>query len=251
MKLEEPILAVLLLSLLAAGSAALGALPFLGGRRPARIWIGAAYAVAGGAMLGAGYLLMSRALEQGTLGVVLGAALGVLYSRWVQGYAEIDDLKRDPPTEGHAPDFGYKVLLQDTLHSSAEGLAIGVAFALELSLGIFLALALAVHNIGEAMALSDVLHRRGMKPMDCAGLAIITNVPQPLLAIVGFALAPALAGIFPGMLGFAAGALVYLVLTDLLPASYRRADDRIVAFLVSAAAGAVVLLEAVVGGGGA
>ena len=82
-----------------------------------------------------------------------------------------------------------------------------------------------------------------------AGLAIVTNVPQPLLAIVGFALAPALEGIFPGMLGFAAGALVYLVLTDLLPASYHRADDRLVAFLVSAAAGAVALLEAVLRGG--
>ena len=70
---NEPVLAVLLFSSLAALLAALGVLPFLAGRRPAAVWIAGAYALASGLMLGAGHLLMSRGLERGALSVVAGA----------------------------------------------------------------------------------------------------------------------------------------------------------------------------------
>lgn len=241
----EPVLLVLLYGSFAAASAALGALPFVGGRRPAAAWIGAAYALAGGAMLGVGYLLMERGLDRATISVVLGAVAGVAYSRWLQSYAGLEDLDPRPGGEGGV-EYGYKILLQNTLHASIEGAAIGVAMALELRLGIFLALALAVHNVGEAMALTDVLRRRGVSALEAAGLAVVTNVVQPLLAVAVFALVPAFRQLFPAFLGFAAASLVFLALTELVPASYHRADARVVAFLVSAAAGAVVLLEAVI-----
>lgn len=242
----EPVLLVLLFGALAAAATALGALPFVGGRQPDLAWIGAAYAVAGGAMIGVGYLLMSRGLPKAPLAVVLGAGFGVAYTSWAQFYAGLDTLDTRPGRES-GPDYGYKIILQNTLHSSAEGVAIGVAMALELSLGIFLALALAVHNVGEAMALTDVLRRRGMTAGESAGLAVVTKVAQPLLAIVAFALAPALGGFAPALVGFAAGALVFLALTELVPASYQRLDARHVALLISSAAAAVVFLHALVG----
>ena len=244
----EPVLLVLLFGSLAAGSAALGALPFAGGRRPGPAWIGSAYALAGGAMLGVGYLLMSRGLAEATLPVVLGAVAGVAYTRWVQSYAGLDDL--DDRADLPAP-YSYKFILQDTLHASAEGVAIGVAMALELELGIFLAVALAIHNVGEAMALTDVLRGRPAADTapttvgESAGLAVVTNVTQPLMAVVAFAISPALGALFPAFVGFAAAALVFLTLTDLVPASYQRADARLVALLVSVAAAVVVLLQAV------
>jgi zinc transporter ZupT len=99
------------------------------------------------------------------------------------------------------------------------------------------------------MALTDVLRRRGMTAGESAGLAVVTKVAQPLLAIVAFALAPALGGLAPALLGFAAAALVFLALTELVPASYQRLDARRVALLVSTAAGAVVFLHSLVGEG--
>lgn len=246
----EPVLLVLLFGSLAAAATALGALPFVGGRRPDLVGIGAAYALAGGAMLGVGYLLMSHGLEEATLPVMLGAGAGVVYTRWIQYYAGVDTLDMRPGREDGA-DYGYKIILQNTLHSAAEGVAIGVAMAQELALGAFLALALALHNVGEAMALTDVLRRRDMTAGESAGLAVVTKVAQPLLAIVAFALAPALGGLAPALLGFAAAALVFLALTELVPASYQRLDARRVALLVSAAAGAVVLLQSLIGEGAA
>lgn len=200
-------------------------------------------------MLGMGYLLMTHGLEQATLTVIAGAGVGVAYAGWVRSYARLEALD-SRPGGGSGAEQGYKVILQNTLHAAAEGVAIGVAMALERPLGVFLALALAVHNVGEAMALTDVLRRLGMTAGESAGLAVVTNVPQPLLAIVAFALSPALESSFPGMVGFAAASLVFLTLTEVVPDSYRRADARLVALLVSTTAGVVVFLQAVLLGDG-
>ena len=238
----EPVLAVLLFSSLAALLASLGVLPFAAGRLPTAAWIAGAYALASGLMLGAGHLLLSRGLERGTLSVIVGAAAGVLYAWWIKRYTggHVDDRR---PEAAADQGLGYKLLLENMLHATAEGVAIGVAMVLELKLGIFVALALAVHNIGEAMALTDALRRRGISLGEAAGLCVGTNVPQPLLALAVFALDPVLTGLLPAALGFAAGTLAFLVLTELLPASYERARGTMIALVVSATAGAVVLLE--------
>ncbi len=238
----EPVLTVLLFGSLAAVLAALGALPFAGSRRPAAAWIGGANALASGLMLGAGHLLLGRGLEHAAFGTVAGAALGVLYAHTIKRCTGTHVVDRRPE-QATADGLGYKLLLESMLHSAAEGVAIGVAMVVEIRLGIFVALALAVHNIGEAMALTDTLRRRGISAGEAAGLCVGTNVPQPLLALAVFALAPVLDIMLPAALGFAAGALTFLVLTELLPASYQRARGALVALVVSVAAGAVLLLE--------
>ena len=239
---DEPVLAVLLFSSLAALLAALGVVPFAAGRRPGAAWIAGAYALASGLMLGAGHLLMSRGLERGDASVVAGAALGVLYAWWIKRYTGAQVYDRRPEASADE-EPRYKLLLENMLHAAAEGVAIGVAMVLEIKLGVFVALALAVHNVGEGMALTDALHRRGVAIGEAAGLCVGTNVPQPLVALAVFALDPVLAGLLPAALGFAAGALVFLVLTELLPASYERAEGTLIALVVSASAGATLLLE--------
>jgi zinc transporter, ZIP family len=241
-ELVDPVLTVLLYGALAAAAAALGALPFAFGGGPRPWVVGAAYALASGFMLGAGYLLMTEGLKTRTLLSVLGAGLGVVYTWWTQRYPGTDELDVAPDSEIDRDD-GYKTILQSTLHSASEGVAIGVAMVVGLRLGIFMALALAVHNVGEGMGLTAILRRRGMSVAESAGLCVVTNVTQPLFAIVAFALAPALGGSLPAVLGFAAGSLVFLVLTELAPASYERASRTLVATLMSIAAAAVVLLE--------
>jgi ZIP family zinc transporter len=238
----EPVLAVLLFSSLAALLAALGVVPFAAGRQPSPVWIAGAYALASGLMLGAGHLLMSRGLERGAFAVVAGAALGVLYAWWIKRYTGAHVSDRRPET-ANQEGLGYKLLLESMLHATAEGVAIGVAMVLEIKLGVFVALALAVHNIGEAMALTDALRRRGVSIGAAAGLCVGTNVPQPLLALAVFALEPVLGALLPAALGFAAGALVFLVLTELLPASYERAGGTVIALVVTVTAGTVLLLE--------
>lgn len=255
---DEPVSAVLLLSTIAAVVGALGALPFGLPRPPSRAVVGGAYALASGLMLGAGYLLLGRGLDRATVSVIVGAVLGVAYTHWIQVYSGLADLQVDlgaaptamDPIEAAAPELGYKVLLQYALHSAAEGLAIGIAMVLDLRLGVFLALTLAVHNVAESMTLTEILRQRGMTIGEAAGLCVVAKITQPLLALAAFALAPVMTGLLPGALGFAAGCLVFLVLTELLPASYRRTAKLPVGVLVSVAAGAMLLLAHVFVSGG-
>ena len=247
----EPVLAVLLLSTLAAVFGALGALPFGLRRPPSRAVVGGAYALASGLMLGAGYLLLGRGLDRTTISVVVGAGLGVAYTYAIQRYSGLSDLRFDVadttasagPASAAEAEVGYKVLLQYALHSAVEGLAIGIAMVLDLRLGIFIAATLAVHNVAESMALTEILRRRGMSVSQAAGLCVVAKITQPVLALAAFALAPVMTDLLPAALGFTAGSLVFLVLTELLPASYRRTAKVPVGLLVSVAAGAMVLLE--------
>ena len=246
---NQTVLIVLLFSSLAAGSAALGVLPFRSGRRVPLRAIGLAYGLASGLMLGAGYILMAERIAQAVLPVIVGAGLGVGYTYLTHRYSAKKEMGGNPDLEqpNAATDRSIKIVLLSSLHSASEGVAIGVAMAVSLRLGVFLALVLAVHNIAEAMVLTDVLRSRRVSLGEATGMSIVTNVPQILLAIVAFAITPAIPGFLPWALGFAAGALVYLVLTELLPYSYERSGRTGIAVLVSVTSGAVILLKGFLG----
>lgn len=237
---REPVVVVLVCSGLAALMTAFGALPFVDSRKKRPRLIGLAEAAAAGLMLGAAYLLMLRALDRGTIWAIVGAGLGVGYTLSIQWYADVQEIDGDR----ESPIFGYKLLLQNFLHSASEGVAIGVAMVLELRLGIFVAFALGVHNIAEGVALSGVLRDRGMKARQAAGVCVAAKSSQPLFALAIFALEPVLGGgwLTP-MLGLAAGSLAFLVLTELLPDAYDKTPDEWVASVTTAAAAVVILLE--------
>jgi zinc transporter ZupT len=136
------------------------------------------------------------------------------------------------------------VILVNTLHAAHEGVAIGVGMAVSLPFGILMALALAVHNIPEAAIQISIVTNRGARLRDAAALAVVTNVNQVLLAVVSFSVLQAVPTLLPWVLGFAVGALIYLVMVELLPESYREAGHTSIAVVTLVALGMVVLLTA-------
>jgi zinc transporter ZupT len=223
--------AVILYSTIAAVSAALGVLPLVN-RRPFSVrWIGWANALAAGLMLGAAYTLTVAGLDRWVLGGAAGALLGI-------------DIELNHPDQT-APEYASKVFLRNTLHAAPEGIAIGAAMAVNLTFGIFMAIAMAVHNIPEGTALCAALQRRH-RLLTGSLESVAANVPQILFAVLTFALVPAAPGLLPCALGFAAGTLVYLVMVDPLPESYRQAGQTSIALVTSVAIGVVVLLNGLV-----
>ena len=67
-----------------------------------------------------------------------------------------------------------------TVHSAAEGIGVGAAFADGSTLGLLIAIAIAVHNIPEGLAISLVLVPRGTSVSAAAGWSIFSSLPQPL-----------------------------------------------------------------------
>ena len=241
----DPTLVVLIYASVAAAVAGLGALPLLVKKPLPAAWIGWSNALAAGMMLGAAYALMIGGIDRLPAAAALGAVLGIGFVSWTHVVSGAGDLPLNRLNET-SPEYGYRVLLVNTLHSAAEGVAIGCAMVVSLSFGAFMALAIAAHNVPEGTVLSAILTTRGVKLTDAAGLAVATNVSQVLLAIVSFALIGAAPGLLPWALGFAVGSLVCLVLVDLLPECYRQAGSTSIALVTIVAMGILVLL---VGGG--
>lgn len=239
----EPTLTVLLFSALAAMAAGLGVLPHVfRGPTPA-VALGWANALAAGLMIGVAYMLLTVGLEEGAVRGAVGAFLGIAFVRAthaVTGTGELD-LER---AEEAGPEHGYRVILVDTLHAAHEGIAIGVAMLISLPFGIGMALALAVHNIPEAVVLTEMLADRGLRSVQAGALAIAVNLNQILLAVTTFAVVGAAPPLMPWATGFAVGALLYLVLVELLPESYHQAGSTSIALVTLVAMAMVVLLGA-------
>jgi zinc transporter ZupT len=241
MPVADPTLTVLFWSALAAGAASIGVLPLLWRPHPPPLWIGWANALAAGLMLGAAYTLLAAGLDGDAVSLSVGALLGAVFVAATHIAAGTEDLDLNR-LDARAPEYGYQVFLVNSLHSASEGVAIGVAMHLSLPFGIFLAAAMAVHNIPEATVFSAIVTARGVRLPSAAGLSVATNVSQMLMAVATFAVLGAAPAMLPWTAGFAVGALIYLVMVELLPESYHQAGATTIGLVTVLAMGVVVLL---------
>jgi zinc transporter ZupT len=208
-------------ALLSDVATGLGVLPLAGanGQGPKRQ--GMTGAVAGGMMLSASiFALGEKAVQRGTPGAVAaGMALGAVFVGWSARLIA----RRAWQIPG-VSDAGSRrsLLLMSTLfvHSIPEGIAIGVGYATgELSFGLLLAIVIAVHNIPEGTAVAVPLRANGASMAKCAAYAILTSLPQPIVAVPAFLLVSLFQPLLAVSLGFAAGAMVYLVASEMIPES--------------------------------
>jgi len=104
-----------------------------------------------------------------------------------------------------------------TVHSVAEGVGIGVSFGGGADLGLFISLAIAVHNIPEGLAISLVLIPRGVSVWRAGAWSVFSSLPQPLLAVPAFLFVLQFREYLAAGFGFAAGAMGWMVLKELMP----------------------------------
>ena len=215
--MDPTVLEVTLAALITALATGLGALPFLFAPSMSRRWLGISNAIAAGFMLSAALALLIEGAARGPLRVIAGVALGtisIVATRRI--LARHEDLHFG---ELAAADARKAVLIVAvmTVHSFSEGVGVGVSFGGGAALGIFITIAIAIHNIPEGLAISLVLVPRGVRVRAAAGWSIFSSLPQPLLAAPAFLFVEAFRPFLPVGLGFAAGAMTWLVLVELVP----------------------------------
>jgi zinc transporter, ZIP family len=214
---------VALLTALATG---LGALPVLFLKHSEPRWRGIAAATASGMMLSASvFALADEALGRGdAVEVVAGMLLGALFFSWTSRLIE----QRGWTFEGwNTRNSKQAMLLLLTLfvHSIPEGAAIGVGYATgEIKFGWLLAVAIAVHNIPEGTAVSLPLRANGASVGKCIWYSILTSMPQPVVAVPAFLLVSVFQPLLPASLGFAGGAMIFLVIQELLPEAFEHSS---------------------------
>jgi zinc transporter ZupT len=219
-------------ALLTALATGLGALPFALVRVVSPRIVALANAVAAGLMLGASFALVVEGSRYGGAPTEIGVLLGVGF------VLAAERLLRDREVRfaGAAGAGAKRMLLMVavmTVHSAAEGVAVGVAFSGTGALAAAITVAIAVHNVPEGVAITAVLRPRGVSLDRCAGWSIFSSLPQPLLAVPAFLFVQAFAAALPYGLGFAAGAMMFMVFEELLPEAYGDAPRASVAALAS------------------
>ena len=125
-----------------------------------------------------------------------------------------------------------------TVHSFPEGVAVGVSFA-ELGfaggtnvlgvaipvLAIFMTVAISIHNVPEGTAIAIPMRAMGLSKWRMVAAAVFSSLPQPIGAAVAFVFVTWAESFLPFGFGFAAGAMIYLVVTEFIPEALETGAD--------------------------
>jgi len=220
-----------LAALVTALATGLGALPFVFFGDMSRRWLGVSNAIAAGFMLSASGALLIEGGIRDVWRTAAGAAVGAVFiyatHRMLRGYdLEFGELR------GADAMKGVLIVGVMTLHSFSEGVGVGVSYGGGAELGIFITIAIAIHNIPEGLAISLVLVPRGASVRSAAWWSIFSSLPQPLVAVPAFLFVEQFSRFLSVGLGFAGGAMIWLVLAELLPDARAELEtSRLVAWL--------------------
>jgi ZIP family zinc transporter len=233
------ILEAVVAGLLASVACGLGVLPlFLPKVDPAK-HRGMGYAVAGGLMFSASvYNLILPGLDMGehgwqfadvwpiVTGIIVGAGFLAIVEHYLHNLPNPQDLQVGSGSsmlDRWGGRTGLLVFFAMTCHSIPEGVAVGVGYTYDAvgqtlgGLGPTLALAIAIHNIPEGLAVAIPMRSAGASLPRCFMAAFLTSLPQPIAAVPAVLLAWFFQPLMPFLMGFAAGAMIFLIIMELIP----------------------------------
>jgi zinc transporter, ZIP family len=238
---------VFLFALITAIATGIGAIPFVFVKSLTRRWLGASNAVAAGLMLAATFGLIYEGVDYGLLRTLAGAVTGLAFIVLVRKLLQRDE---HPAVFAQMNDIdASKALLivgVMTMHSFTEGVGVGVSFGGGIELGLFITLAIAVHNIPEGLAISLVLVPRGVAWSRAALWSVFSSLPQPLMAVPAFVFVETFKPLLPYGLGFAAGAMIWMVFSELVPDALEEASGNLVAIIVTVSVLAMVAFQVLI-----
>jgi zinc transporter ZupT len=248
---DEPAFRVFIYALITAVATGLGALPFFFVKKMPKKWLGWSGGVASGIMLAASFRLINEGIGYDLLrtlgGVLLGLTFILLSQRWLSNHQDV----HVGELQGASAVKALLIVGVMTIHSFAEGVGVGVSFGGGDDFGIFISLAIAVHNIPEGLAISLVLVPRGVSAWKAAGWSIVSSLPQPLIAVPAFLFVTAFQSFLPVGLGLAAGAMIWMVFSELLPDALEDAKKEQVATIATISVGLMILFQVLLESGGA
>lgn len=186
---------------------------------------------ASGVMVAASiWSLIIPAIELNFIAVLIGLVVGFLFFWFVDYYM----LKKQNQNSFN------KMLFAITLHNVPEGMAIGCAFASFLSGDIstsliscyLLSLGVGIQNFPEGMIVSLPMHQDGNSKLKSFWYGVLSALFELGGAIITILFANIISAVLPYLLSVAAGAMFYVVITELIPESTDKYNINVLGFLL-------------------
>jgi ZIP family zinc transporter len=230
----------------------LGALAVLVWRRPSPRFLNSSLGFAAGVMLAASFtsLILPGIAIGGVWPVLIGMALGALAldlaDRW---------LPHEHAEKGHEGPKSARLggvwlfIIAITLHNLPEGLAVGVAFGSgDVANAIKIMLAIGIQNIPEGLAVSVAALYAGMGGLYYASFAgIRAGLVEIPLALLGAWAVQFFMPLLPYAMGFAAGAMLFVISDEIIPETHRQGRERLATFGLMLGALVMLYLDVALG----
>ena len=118
-----------------------------------------------------------------------------------------------------------------TLHNFPEGMAVGVSFGTgDLHNGFVLAIAIALQNIPEGLAVALPLVALGYPKWRAIGVATLTGLVEPIGGFLGITMVTLFSSVLPIAMGFAAGAMLFVITEEIIPETHSNGRSRLATF---------------------
>lgn len=226
-------LQALIATLFTWGITALGASVVFLFKRVNKTTLDAMLGLSAGVMIAATFWsLLSPAIEMALelkLNAWLVVALGFLSGGLLLygGDKVFDKISKNRKSNNTSLKRSLMLIFSITLHNIPEGMAIGVAFGsvaygLEgatVMAAVMLAIGIGIQNFPEGSAVSLPLRRDGMSPKKAFMWGNLSGIVEPIAAVIGAILVMKVKILLPILLSFAGGAMIYVVVQELIPES--------------------------------
>ena len=148
------------------------------------------------------------------------------------------------------------IVLAVTLHNIPEGMAVGLAFAVAardtsggaLPAALALAIGMGLQNFPEGAAISLPLRTQGVSKGKSFLCGAASGIVEPIFGLITVLLAGSITGVMPWILSLAAGAMIYVVVEELIPEAHLGEHSHVGTVSVMAGFLVMMLLDVMLGG---
>ncbi|MFW2828872.1 ZIP family metal transporter [Sphingomonas sp. ID0503] len=248
-------------SLLAGLATAVGALPILSIGRPTEAQQNLMLGFAAGVMLAASFFsLIIPGIEQAEAqGATRAVAAGMVVAAIMLGGLVLSQLNAIvPPLDrlglgptGIAEARFRRIWLfvaAITLHNFPEGLAVGVSFGGgDMKAGMTTAMGIGLQNMPEGLAVAGALASLGYSRRTALLAALASGLVEPVAGTIGAAIVTLSQALLPWGLGFAAGAMIYVVASEIIPDTHSRLGGSRASLGLMSGLGLMLILDVTLG----
>lgn len=239
-----------LASILAGLATGFGALPTLFFKNISNNVFNSLLGAAAGVMLAAtAFSLLVPGLDYGNAMwpgkgiyiVSLGMIIGAIFLHYADSQLPHVHFDSASDTQLNSLKKIWLFIIAITIHNFPEGMSVGVSFGSgELKNGIVLAIAIALQNIPEGLAVALPLLGLGYSKWRAIGIATLTGLVEPVGGLLGITMVTVFEPILPIAMGFAAGAMLFVISEEIIPETHANGRSRFATF--SLMAGFIIMM---------